>query len=82
MALLEAYRIYSGDKKERNADHAIRVCQAIIAKVFGYESRADWSDEVRTAWLIDDNYDTDKKEQYKKLTDMVNNIMGMIGEFE
>ena len=72
LALLEAYRLLSNEKKEQNADHAIRMCQAIIAKVLGFDGRNSWTDEIKSAGLIDYRYDADKYEQYKKLTDLVN----------
>jgi hypothetical protein len=34
-AMLEAYRMKAEYDRERNPDHAIRVCQAIIANAFG-----------------------------------------------
>jgi len=74
LALLEAYRLLADDKKELNADHAIRVCQAIIAKVLGFDGRNSWTDEIKSAGLIDYRYDADKYEQYKKLTDIVNGM--------
>ena len=74
LALLEAYRLYSGTANEKNTDHAIRICQAIIADAFGYKSRADWSEDIRAANLIDYGYNADFKEQYRRLTDIVRNI--------
>lgn len=74
LALLEAYRLHADDKKEQNADHAIRVCQAIIASVFGYSSRSNWSDDIQSEGLIDYGHEADKYEQYKTLTDIVNGI--------
>ena len=72
LALLEAYRLLADDKKEQNADHAIRVCQAIIAKVLGFDGRNSWTSEIHVAGLIDYRHDVDKAEQYKKLTNLVN----------
>ena len=74
LALLEAYRLHVDDKKEQNADHAIRVCQAIIANVFGYSNRANWSDDIQSAGLIDYGHEADKYEQYKTLTSIVTGI--------
>ena len=74
LALLEAYRLFKNDVKEDNVDHVIRICQAIIADVFGYNSRADWADDIRIAGLIDYSYGVDTKEQYKILTDIVSEI--------
>ncbi len=77
LALMEAYRLkieYSPDSN--NADYAIRVCQAIIANLFGYKSRADWTDDIKAAGLIDYEYhDGDEHyERYKALTEIVNAI--------
>ena len=69
LALLEAYRLLVNSRKEDNIDHVIRVTSAIIADIFGYHSRADWSEEIRLAELIDYGYDADLDEQYKNLTE-------------
>lgn|GEM_PF-4723895 len=74
LALFEAYRLLVNRKKENNPDHAIRICQAIIADVFGYKSRADWSEDIRLAGLIDYGYDVDYNEQYEKLHNTVREI--------
>ncbi len=77
LALLEAYRLYvdKNQKTERNPDHCIRVCSAIIAHLFGYTSRADWTDAIVAAGLIDyrDNA-ADPYERYKALTALADNI--------
>lgn len=74
LALLEAYRLLVDNKKENNPDHAIRVCQAIVAGVFGYDSRANWSDDVQAAGLIDYGHDVDCYEQYKTLTEATKEV--------
>lgn len=74
MAVLEAYRLHVGNEKGQNIDYVIRVCQAIIAQVFGYTSRTNWSDDIQAAGLIDYGHDTDTFEQYKRLTDIVDEI--------
>lgn len=74
LALLEAYRIKVEASRENHHDHAIRVCQAIVARAFGYTNRADWTGDIKTAGLIDYGYDVNANEQYKALTAIVNNI--------
>jgi hypothetical protein len=74
LSLLEAYRIKSEADREDNADHAIRVCQAIVANVFGYANRNNWTDDIKAAGLIDYGFDADVHAQYKALTNIVNNI--------
>ena len=74
LAVLEAYRLFADAKKERNADHAIRVCQAIIAGVFGFDNRADWIDEVVAAELINYGHDVDCRKQYEALTEVTSKI--------
>ena len=74
LALLEAYRLYVDDIKANNIDNSIRVCQAIIAGVFGYNSRADWADDIHLAKLIDYGYEADTKKQYFTLTEIVKEI--------
>jgi hypothetical protein len=73
LALLEAYRIKAERGKERSVDFAIRVCQAIIASVFGYAGRADWTDDIQEAGLIDYSFDVNANDQYKALTELVKN---------
>ena len=38
---MEEYRCRPATYHVR-ADHAIRICEAIVARAAGYESRADW----------------------------------------
>jgi len=71
MALLEAYRLLVDSRKENNPDHCIRVCQAIVAGVFGYNSRNEWTDAIQTAGLVSYNHDVDLHEQYKALNEKV-----------
>lgn len=33
---------------EYSTDCAVRLCSAIVADYFGYESRSDWTDKLRT----------------------------------
>ena len=74
LALLESYRLLVDSKKENNPDHAIRVCQAIIAGAFGYESRTDWTRAIQAAGLIDYRHDVDWYEQYKTLTESIKGV--------
>ena len=74
LALLESYRLLVDSKKENNPDHAIRVCQAIIASAFGYENRADWTGAIQAASLIDYGHDVDWYEQYKTLTESIKGV--------
>jgi hypothetical protein len=74
LALLEAYRIKAGTDRESNTDTAIRVCQAIIAKAYGFDGRAAWTDGVMAAGLIDYGHEVDVCRQYKNLTALVENI--------
>jgi hypothetical protein len=78
MALLEAYRIKAGAYKGNNVGHAIRVCQAIIARLFGYTSRSDWTEDINAAGLIDYESGVDAHEQYKAAMDIAGSIK--IGE--
>jgi hypothetical protein len=71
LALLETYRIKSEHGKEHSVDFAIRVCQAVIASMFGYAGRADWTDDIQEAGLIDYSFDVDANDQYKALTELV-----------
>lgn len=32
---------------EYPADYSVRLCEAIIANYFGYESRSDWTDKLK-----------------------------------
>lgn len=73
LALLEAHRLYA-NSKQASLDFALRVCVAIVAKVLGYDNRADWTDEIQKLGLIDYSYGVDTKQQYFELTDMVNDI--------
>lgn len=75
LALLEAHRLYVDSKREPiNPDFELRVCEAIIAEIFGYTDRADWSEEIQNAGLINYGYDIDKKQQYFNLSEIVRKI--------
>ena len=71
MALLEAYRLLVDSRKENNPDHCIRVCQAIVAGVFGYNSRNEWTDAIQTAGLVSYSDDVNLHEQYIALNEKV-----------
>lgn len=54
-----------------NDDFVFRLACAVVAKGFGYKSRADWTDKVREKKLVDYGIygdDTEKaKENYKAI---------------
>lgn len=67
LAILENLRI-----SHPNDDYILRVASAIVAKSFGYNSRADWTEKVREAELVEYGpIDSIEKAQvnYKKLMD-------------
>lgn len=75
MALLEAYRLKAETEKPEFPDTALRTCQAIIAGVFGFNCRDEWTNEIKAAGLIDYNdHEVDPGERYRKLHAIVKDI--------
>lgn len=77
LALLEAHRLYVESKSKQepiSPDFELRVCEAIVAEILGFNNRVDWSEAIQNAGLIDYGYNVDKKQQYFNLSDIVKNI--------
>lgn len=77
LALLEAHRLYVESKSNQepiNLDFELRVCEAIIAEILGFNNRVDWSEAIQNAGLINYGYDVDKKQQYFNLSEIVRKI--------
>ena len=76
LATLEAYRLKVEDRPKESGckDHIIRVCQAIVAKALGFNGRNEWSCELENTGYISYDYEVDKWEQYKFLSELLDKI--------
>ena len=76
LATLEAYRLQAENKKRYSADSdfAIRVCQAIVAKGFGFPSRNEWTDLIVSSGYVRYDIHVDKWGQYEMLSEILEKV--------
>lgn len=80
LAALEAYvrkcRVTRSNNGLDDAEHGARICSAIVAKAFGYDSRIVWTEKASEEGLLDDSLFTeeDLKKQYEKLNILVDEL--------
>lgn len=68
LATMEAYRLSHSDRP----DFDVRICEAILAKALGYESRTMWVARIQQDGLFDYANDT-MQQQYKTLFERIQN---------